>query len=129
MLSRELPLYVQHVAHLNQRPVFTQSTLEEARGWFERNTDHEWADILAACALGIKNGRENAAPQEGFDPYFNSRKFAHKPNKLFDTNADGDIYLALIMEEGKWRPDRAHGPEWIAKLTQSESTLAAGNHQ
>src|ERR1035437_4018514 len=51
MLSRELPLYVKHVAHLNQRPVFTQSTLDAAREWFQRNTNHEMGDTIAVCAL------------------------------------------------------------------------------
>jgi hypothetical protein len=126
MLSRELPLYVQHVAHLNQRPVFTQSTLEAAREWFERNTNHEWIDILAVCALGIKNAREVSAPEEGFDPYFWSRKYAHKINKLFETNADNDIHLALIMHEGKWAPDAEHGQKWVTHLTESEAKLAVG---
>ena len=126
-LSRELPIYVKAVAKLNQRPVFTVSTLEAAREWFERNTDHEWMDILAVCALGIKNARENTAPEEGFDPYFWSRKYAAKPNKLFETNADGDIHLALIMNEGKWAPDAEHGQKWITQLTESEARLAAGN--
>jgi hypothetical protein len=126
MLSRELPLYVKPVAKLNQRPVFTQSTLEAAREWFQRNTDHEWMDILAVCARGIKNARENPAPEEGFDPYFWSRKYAHKPNKLFETNAENDPHLSLIMEEGKWAPDAAHGQKWIDQLTQSEAKLAVG---
>jgi hypothetical protein len=126
MLSRELPLYVKHVTKLNQRPVFTASTLEAAREWFERNTDHEWSDILAVCALGIKNVREIAPSEDGFDPYFWSRKYAHKPNKLFETNADGDIHLALIMGEGKWAPDAEHGQKWITQLTESEAKLAVG---
>jgi hypothetical protein len=128
-LAMELPLYVKCVAKLNQRPTFTASTLEGAIEWFQRNTDHEWFDIQAICALGIKNAREYAAPEEGFDPYFWSRKYAHKPNKLFETNADGDMILALILGEGKWAPDAEHDAEWASQLTEDEVRLALGKRK
>ena len=48
-----------------------------------------------------------------------------KPNKLFETNAEGDMHLALIMHEGKWAPDVEHDAKWIAELTESEVALAS----
>jgi hypothetical protein len=124
-LAKELPLYIKCVCKLNQRPTFNAEALQGAVEWFQRNTDHEWWHVQGACALGIKNARENPVPEDAaFDVFFNSRKCAHRPNKLFDTNANGEMYLALIMEEGGWRPDAAHDGTWTEELTEAEVQLA-----
>ena len=103
--------------------------LQGAVEWFQRNINHEWWDVQAICALGIKNAREVPAPEEGFDPYFWSRKYAHKPNKLFEACAEGDLHLTLIMTEGKWADDDDHDAEWASQLTDTEWELADGNRQ
>lgn len=123
-LAIELPKYLKCVCKLNQRPVFNTETLIEAAEWFKRNTDHYWYDIQAVCALAIKCVRETPAPDAGFDPYFWSRKYAHKVNSLFETNAQDDMILALIINEIKWAPDVAHDGDWATKLTADEVRLA-----
>lgn len=119
-LSRELPLFVKRVCGYNQLPVFTRSTLEETKEFFERNPSFEFWDIIAICALGMKLSRDNPAPEQGVDPYWFSRRFAGRPNKLFETTTEGDYYLARMMVEVKYETDADHDLEWANNLFQSE---------
>ena len=127
-LAAELPLFVRRVAKLSQRPTFTADTLQGALEWFQRNPEHEWYDVLAICILGAKNAREVPAPEEGFDPYFWSRKYALKPNKLFETNADDDLILTALIREGKWELGPEHGIEWAEKLHLAELARVERKH-
>jgi len=119
-LSRELPLFVKRTCGYNQLPVFTRTTLDETREFFERNTDFKFWDIIAICALGMKLSREHPAPEKGVDPYWFSRRFAGRPNKLFDTTTEDDLYLARMIKEVKYEVDGDHDMDWANELFQSE---------
>ena len=101
--------------------------MSEAIAYFERNTGYEVQDVVAICVLGMKNAREVAPPEEGVDPYFWSRRFAHKPNRIFTTNNEGDLILACIENEVKFRPDSDHDDEWALNLFTTELAKAKEN--
>jgi len=97
-LSKTLPKILRTVCRLNRIPVFTPDTLQAAIEYFERNINYQWYDVALICLLGIRATRETPVP-EGLDPYYQCRRFAHLPNKMFDSSLDNDLHLALMQNE------------------------------
>jgi hypothetical protein len=128
-LSKCLPRYIKKVTHLNQLPVFTQATMDDAIAYFQRNKTYDHEDVLIMIALALKGARENPAPpdlDEHLDPYFWSRRFAHKPNQMFGVTRAGDLRLAMIEHEVEKVADEigANDEEWAIKVINSELALA-----
>lgn len=119
-LSKELPHYLKAVCGYQSLPVFSRDTLIEAKEFFERNPILEFWDVGAAIARAIKLSRENPSPATGKDPYYISRRFAGRPNKLFSRTAEGDLYLARLLVEVKYDTKRGESFEAAQDLFDME---------
>ena len=107
-LSRRLPQFLKDTYRLNRLPVFTQSSLEEVITWFS-NPEHstwEYWDVMVIVMLAIQGVRNNPPPQEGFDPWFWSRKYAKLPNRLFGKNVDNELIFEHVKNETKYNPSQ-----------------------
>ena len=97
-LAFVLPRCLKVICRLNRIPVFAPDTLQAAIEYFERNINYQWYDVALICLLGIRASRETPVP-EGLDPYYQCRRFAHLPNKMFDSSLENDLHLALMQNE------------------------------
>jgi hypothetical protein len=119
-VSKILPEFLKIVCGLNQLPVFTKATMDAAIEWFEKDSKYEVFDLGAIIALGIVGARETSIPQEGLDPFFWSRRFCSKPNRLWTRTNDGDLIISRIELETKYALDAAHSAEWCRSIIDGE---------
>ena len=127
-LAKKLTEYVQDLQRLPSLPVMNRESVEAAIEFFTLYPEYYWWDVLVICVLGMKFGRETVPPEQGVDPYWWSRHYAHKPNKIFGLAEKGmrqdDLILCIIAMEVRHRTDSEHDINWAQAICGEELAAA-----
>ena len=109
--AQRIPWVVKVMARQKKFKRVSDEAEAEAREWFRLHKGTYAQTLLVISALGILKGEQEPVPLEGNDPAFYCRRFAHKPDRFFDTNKEGDLILAHLRLEVQGELDNLSAEE------------------